>query len=176
GRAARGSRGRPRRTRMARRGGDDGGVEGADCAVIGNRIARTGAGIAVAAGLLCSQAPVTLRTETRVVQIDVEVRDARGQPVAGLSKDDFTVTDNGKPREIQIFSVEGNTALPRDGPPLPALPPNVFSNHSPAARRPSHATVILLDAINNYWDDFAAARLRLLAIVDKLHKDERIAV
>src|SRR5206468_2260855 len=68
----------------------------------------------------------------------------------------------------------------KTGPPIVspqnALPPNVFSNRSPAPRSSTHSTVILLDAINNYWDDFAAARLRMLKMVDKLHKDERIAV
>ena len=42
------------------------------------------------------------------------------------------------------------------------------------AVRPGHLTVILLDAINNYWDDFAAARLRLLKMVDTLREGVRV--
>src|SRR5438477_917731 len=114
---------------------------------------RSGLLIALSLGLLSPQTPTTIRTETRVVQIDVDVRDSHGQPVAGLSKDDFTVTDAGKRRAIQIFSVEGNAGPPVGRPPSTALPPNIFSNHSPNGQRPTHATVILLDGINNYWDD-----------------------
>jgi VWFA-related protein len=135
--------------------------------------------IALSARLLLPQTPTTIRTETRVVQIDVDVRDSHGKPIAGLTKEDFTVTDAGKQRAIQIFSVEGGNAgnAPAEVRlPSSALPPNVFSNHSPTTHRPAHATVILLDAINNYWDDFAGARLRMLKMVDKLSKDERIAV
>src|SRR3981189_1638674 len=116
------------------------------------RLLGSTAGIVLFAGRSFPQIPSTIRTETRVVQIDVEVRDSHGQPVAGLSKDDFTVTDGGKRRAIQIFSVAGSAEPPGGRPPSVALPPNVFSNHSPAAQHPAHATVILLDAINNYWD------------------------
>jgi hypothetical protein len=91
--------------------------------------------IAVVTVLLFPQTPPKIRTETRVVQIDVEVRDSHGQPVAGLSRDDFTVTDAGKRRAIQIFSLEGD-AGPQDGPaPDMTLPPNVFSNRSPEVWR-----------------------------------------
>ena len=136
---------------------------------------RWGAAIAVSTRLLFPQTPPTLRTETRVVQIDVEVTDAHGQPVAGLSRDDFTVTDAGKRRAIQIFSVEGAAALPGLPPAAPRRP-NTFSNHSPGMQHPPHSTVILLDGINNYWDDFSVARLRLLKMLDKLRKEERIAI
>ena len=37
-----------------------------------------------------------LRANTRVVQIDVTVRDSQGKPVDDLKRTDFTVTDNGK--------------------------------------------------------------------------------
>ena len=125
---------------------------------------------------LFPQTPTVVRTETRVVLIHVEVNDSHRQPVPGLSRDAFTVTDSGKPREIRIFSVEGMDAAPAVPPSSTTLPLNVFSNHSPAAQRPAHATVILLDAINNYWDDLAAARQRLIAMVGKLREGERIAV
>ncbi len=139
-------------------------------------MARWWAIFALTPRLLFPQASPTIRTETRMVQIDVEVRDGQGKPVAGLSKDDFTVADSGKPRAIQIFSVEGAAGEPGAASTAIALPPNVFSNHSAISQRPPHSTVILLDAINNYWDDFASARVRLLATLSKLTKSEHIAV
>src|SRR5579862_8487922 len=104
------------------------------------------------------QPQLTIRTDTRVVQIDVDARDTHGRPVSGLTKDDFTILDSGKPRTIQIFTVQASSDTPTAAPPAVLLPPNVFSNQSPPRATASRATVILLDGINNYWDDFAAAR------------------
>lgn len=121
-----------------------------------------------------AQTVPTLRTETRVVQIQVDAKDSRGQPIAGLTKDDFTILDSGRRRAIDIFSVEDSAASPAAVPPQPVLPPNVFSNRVAAASRV--ATVILLDGINNYWDDVAASRLQLLKTVDRLGPSDRIAI
>src|SRR5579863_644374 len=49
------------------------------------------------------QSPI--RVQTRLVQLEVVVRDNRGRPVPGLTKDDFTVYDSHKIREVAAFSV-----------------------------------------------------------------------
>src|SRR5579872_2663970 len=46
----------------------------------------------------------TFRTSTRLVQINVVVRDKNG-PVPDLAQGDFTITDRGKRREISVFSI-----------------------------------------------------------------------
>jgi VWFA-related protein len=53
---------------------------------------------------------VTIKAETRLVEVEVVVRDSRGHPVGGLAKPDFEVRDEGKRREISAFSVQ--TFLP----------------------------------------------------------------
>lgn len=50
------------------------------------------------------QAPVKLRAE--LVQIDVLVTDRNHQPVSGLTRADFTLTDNDKPQAITSFAYE----------------------------------------------------------------------
>jgi VWFA-related protein len=45
-----------------------------------------------------------IRSSTDLVRIDVEVTDRSGKPVKGLRPDQFSVTDNGKARQISIFS------------------------------------------------------------------------
>ena len=49
---------------------------------------------------------VTIRTETRLVEVEAVVRDSQGRPVGGLTKSDFQIRDSGKPREISAFSVQ----------------------------------------------------------------------
>ena len=69
---------------------------------------------------------VRLKVETRVVQVAVSVKDAHSKPVPDLRKEDFTVLDEGKRREIALFSAEAESAAPPVRP--PSLPLNVYSN------------------------------------------------
>ena len=52
-----------------------------------------------------NQTPV-LRTSSDLVRIDVEVTDKSGKPVTGLKEDQFSVTDDGKPQKISIFTYQ----------------------------------------------------------------------
>ena len=47
-----------------------------------------------------------LKTETRLVEVGVVVREANGHTVGGLTRDDFEVEDGGKKREITAFNAE----------------------------------------------------------------------
>ena len=57
--------------------------------------------------LLLSQEPAPsaplIRTSTRLVQVNVVVRDKNG-PVAGLLKEDFAITEKGKSRTVAFFA------------------------------------------------------------------------
>ena len=124
-------------------------------------------------------APVpTLRSETRVVQIDVVAKDSRGLSVDDLTRQDFTVRDEGKPRAIQIFAVNRGEIAERAIPPAASqLPPHVFSNRGIVADSSSaHTTVILLDAVNSYFDTYASSRDQVVGMVRGLKPDEKVAV
>lgn len=122
----------------------------------------------------------TLHAETRVVQIEVVARDSHGRPVAGLSKSDFIITDQGKPRTIDIFSAEINqTTQNPSAPPRPmqSLPPTVFSNRNPGPQpEAQHSTVILLDHVNGDIVNAAIEREGVLNLLKKVRPDERIAL
>ena len=127
----------------------------------------------------------TLHAEARVVQIDVIVTDAHGKPITDLSKQDFTITDEGKPRAIDIFSVNRGEA-DHSPAPLPSArksPPNVFSNRG--ARPPEstvHSTVIVLDqdsfnpSDRTHFEDAAYGQLQALSLMSKVNPDEKIAL
>jgi VWFA-related protein len=49
------------------------------------------------------QAPYTLQVNSRVVLTDVTVTDKQGNPVTGLSQDDFRIFDNGREQKLGSF-------------------------------------------------------------------------
>ncbi len=61
-------------------------------------------------GLGSDETP-TIRVETRLVNVAVNVVDAKGAPVAGLGRDDFEILEDGKPRKIAVFERESSTPL-----------------------------------------------------------------
>ena len=131
----------------------------------------------------------TFHSETRLVQINVVVRDKNG-PVSNLTKDDFRLTDGGKPRKISVFSVVPSTVLSTSA---PALAENTFSNrmHGKEPAPPS-VTIILLDPLNNLtgpgsqpyeehatWIEdqaLANARQHLMKFVATLQPKDRVAI
>jgi VWFA-related protein len=66
--------------------------------------------LALALSLLAAQAPYVETFEVRVQNLDVIVTDRKGNPVPGLTKDDFIVLDAGKPQEISNFSAYQESA------------------------------------------------------------------
>src|SRR6185503_20015697 len=60
------------------------------------------AGLLVCAGYVWSQ----VRANVPLVVVPTNVRDSSGQLVTGLTKDDFIVTEDGKPQPISYFSVD----------------------------------------------------------------------
>ena len=53
----------------------------------------------------------TIKVETRLVNVALNVADAKGSPVGGLRREDFQILEDGKPQEIRIFERETTTPL-----------------------------------------------------------------
>jgi VWFA-related protein len=54
-----------------------------------------------------------VRVETSLVVCDVLVLDAKGKAVSGLRREDFLVTEDGKPQEVGTFSLGDSANVPR---------------------------------------------------------------
>ena len=52
------------------------------------------------------QTPFTLKTNTRLVVQTVFVRDSQNNPIAGLKREDFSVTEDGTPETISVFDFQ----------------------------------------------------------------------
>jgi VWFA-related protein len=98
---------------------------------------------------------------TRIVQVSVTVQDAEGRPVKGLTKDDFVLTDDGRPEEITSIS-EGTRNFRAAG-----AGPNHFTNKLASGDGGAPPlTVIVLDAYNTaYYDHVYVRRPHLLGTI-----------
>jgi len=87
----------------------------------------------------------TLQVFSRETVVDVSVTDAQGNPVRGLTKEDFTVMEDNKAQAIKSFEeFTGNRATTE---PLPKLPPHVYTNLQPPPAG-NALNLLLLDGLN----------------------------
>src|SRR5215469_4980331 len=128
-----------------------------------------------------------IRVSTRLVQLGVIARDKDGL-VQDLTKDDFIVLDQGKSRQISVFSVESgkSTAIPQLA---KLLPPNTFSDLPQyGAGKPRSVTIVLLDNLNTLYGSAPESKYEAVALLgrgpcfakgedapDRIHQDARSA-
>ena len=100
------------------------------------------------------QAPVaTFKAETRAVDLDVVVLGSHGEPVQGLRKEDFQVTEDGSLQTVTFF--EEHTAATQAAPAL---------------------NVLLIDTLNTPKEDLIFARKRVEDYLKKMPPGTSLAV
>lgn len=119
-----------------------------------------------------------LRVTTRLVLVDVVVTDKQGRPVTDLTRDDFTLMENGKPQRIATFSMENPGGGIQQAAIAPApLPPNVVTNKPEYRLPPGPLAVLLIDALNTPMQDQSYAREQMLRYLrTQLQPNQRTAV
>src|SRR5882672_8205358 len=72
----------------------------------------------------------TIKVTTHLVQVDVVVTNGKGEPVPGLTPDEVTILEDGKPQKLASFIAHGTGtgASPSAADKARSLPPGVFSN------------------------------------------------
>jgi VWFA-related protein len=98
----------------------------------------------------------TFPSKVELITVDAVVLDSAGKPVSGLSRNDFTVSEDGRPRDIvsfEAFSLEREPAT--TGQPIPA--PAVATN-APATGRTGRAFALLVDDLRMPRDLTQATR------------------
>jgi VWFA-related protein len=118
------------------------------------------------------QAP-TVRVITRLVQVNVVVQDRKGQAITDMTRDDFEVTEQGRPQTISAFSVESNQQAVGLA---EALPANTFSNLPSRAGATQNLTVILLDTLNTPITDQVKAKKEVLQFLNQMRPGDRVAI
>jgi VWFA-related protein len=116
-----------------------------------------------------------LRLDVRRVPVDLIVLDKQGNPVQGLTKDDFVVREDGKPQQVTWFSAVDGTVPSYVPPKLPPLPANTFVNvPNEPERGPLY--IIYYDMVNTPQEDQMAFHRQLLKFVDNAPEGTRMAL
>jgi len=115
----------------------------------------------------------TFRARTRLVQVDVVVRD-KNRPVTGLTQNDFTVLDNGKPQKISVFAVKGSQNPQQPVVPLPAGAVSNRLNRN--GQPPASSTILLIDAMNTSELDQPYANARIVKFLEARGNQDRIGI
>jgi VWFA-related protein len=63
-------------------------------------------GIFLIAATLLAQEPFIIRTETKLVIVDLTARDKSGRPITNLTKDDVAVYEDGVRQDISVFELQ----------------------------------------------------------------------
>jgi VWFA-related protein len=91
-----------------------------------------------------------VRVTTRMVQVTVVVHDRDGNPVTGLSKDDFKIFDEGEPQDIAKFSEQNNHVTST----VAARPPNSLSNRIQPLGVARRLVIVVLDIRMSAYLDY----------------------
>ncbi len=108
-------------------------------------------------------APTTFTSNAELVLVPVIVR-RDGQPVTGLTKDAFELTDQGKKRSISIFEEIKSTT---EATPFATSSGMTFSNHLTGAEPARRVTIVLLDFLNTDVPDQLRARKAVIDYIGK---------
>lgn len=118
---------------------------------------------------------VIFHSNVRRVILDVVVTDSNDQPVRGLSRDDFSIKEDGKPQTVLSFDAHDFNEVPKPLPALPSLPSNTWVN-VPAVAEKGPLYVLLYDMVNMEMDDQPTARKQLLKFISDKPPGARFAI
>ncbi|HEY4356688.1 MAG TPA: VWA domain-containing protein [Acidobacteriaceae bacterium] len=131
-----------------------------------------------AAALTSSQSAPTavLHTGTKLVVVDVVVTDKNGNPVHGLQRSDFVVSESHEAQQVRAFEeYSTTTAKPATFSKTPKLPEGMFTDYSPVPDS-GPLNVLLIDALNTPLADQGYLRDQMINYVKHLQPGSRIAI
>ena len=102
----------------------------------------------------------TLRTNARLVVLDLVAEDAKGNVIRDLKKEDFKVTEAGEPQTILNFETMGAHTVD------PSVTINSTADLDRLAPR-APVNIILLDEFNTRFEDMAFARYSLKKYLER---------
>jgi VWFA-related protein len=121
----------------------------------------------------------TIRLTSRLVYVDVVVRDRSGQVVRGLTQQDFKIEEDGKPQKLDFFEAHtlDQASLTR-GMKAPAVaePQLQYTNVAKRDAASGAINIILFDLLNTPRSDLLNARKQLIEFLRKLPHGQSVAL
>jgi VWFA-related protein len=136
-------------------------------------------GITAPAAQQPSEAPppqAVFRAATELIEVDVTVLDGRRQPVKGLTAADFTVLEDGQPREVETFAAVdlADRVVATDAAWMSEVPRDVGDNQ--IAGQEGRLVVILMDRSIPVGHPTTVARQVAAAAVEELGPGDMAAL
>jgi len=126
----------------------------------------------------------TFQSSVNLVRVPVVVRDKQGHTLGSFHKEDFQLTDRGKPQYISQFAIEGSATQPIPvgaGHARPAVPESNTPTEPPAANParivPTRFVAFVFDDVHLQLEDLMYARAAALKYIEHgIPPQERIAL
>jgi VWFA-related protein len=118
---------------------------------------------------------IVFHSSVRRVVLDVVATGSNEKPIRGLSRNDFSIKEDGKPQQILSFDAHEFDEISEPLPNSPALPSNTWINVPPVPEK-GPLYVILYDMVNMDIDDQATARKQLLKFIRDKPPGARFAI
>jgi VWFA-related protein len=112
--------------------------------------------------------PPVFPSSVELITVDAVVLDKEGQPVPGLTKDDFVVKEDGQPRDVASFEAF-DVGAARDEP--EAVAPGVVASNEPAASGSGRAFAVVVDDLGIAPERTAAAQETVKALLERSVRD-----
>ena len=124
----------------------------------------------------------TLKVSTRLVSLEVVVRDHQGHPVPGLTAKDFEISEqippkrDHRPQSISIFRAVNWADLKAANAKPAALPAGIYSNLVNQQSAPVPPTVLLFDGINTDLESQLQVHQQMVKMLGSIPADVPVAV
>lgn len=116
------------------------------------------------------------KTSVREVDVDVVVRKKNGDPVTGLTRQDFSVREDGVPQTIDFFEEHSPQAPVRGtSPEMPPMPQGMQTNVPPTTSSGA-VNVLLLDTLNTEPQDESYVHTEIVDFLKKLEPGSEVAI
>jgi len=111
-----------------------------------------------------------------LVRLDVVVRDADGKAVGRLTREDFEVSEDGRPQRLTNFLFVGESGVPREAASTRPATPGEPAAPAPGERGPGRHLVIVVDDLHLPHGSVDRAKEALRRLVGELAPDDDVAL